>query len=140
MQEIRWFRPSTVSRRFFVTAGSYRTFVLDDIIEHLPAEHVSRPAVPAESPTLGFTHLQFEVVLTRRPGIGESVRLRTRGTARPADLRVTSADIADLGEEHGHRVLCVCGKGTKVILVLLPPAVGQAIDGPQAPGTGGRSC
>jgi GrpB protein len=27
--------------------------------------------------------------------------------------------IADLGEEHGHRVLRVCGKGTKI--VLLPP-------------------
>jgi integrase/recombinase XerD len=38
------------------------------------------------------------------------------------------ADIADLGEEHGHRVLRVCGKGTKVVLVLLPPAVGRAID------------
>ena len=40
----------------------------------------------------------------------------------------TSADIADLGEEHGHRVLRVCGKGTKVVLVPLPPAVGRAID------------
>ena len=40
----------------------------------------------------------------------------------------TSADIADLGEEHGHRVLRVCGKGTKIVLVPLPPAVGRAID------------
>jgi hypothetical protein len=38
------------------------------------------------------------------------------------------ADIADLGEEHGHRVLRVCGKGTKIVLVPLPPAVGRAID------------
>ena len=30
--------------------------------------------------------------------------------------------------EHGHRVLRVCGKGTKVVLVPLPPAVGRAID------------
>jgi integrase/recombinase XerD len=36
--------------------------------------------------------------------------------------------IADLGEEHGHRVLRVCGKGGKVVLVPLPPAVGRAID------------
>ena len=34
----------------------------------------------------------------------------------------------DLGEEHGHRVLRVCGKGSKVVLVPLPPAVGRAID------------
>jgi hypothetical protein len=43
-------------------------------------------------------------------------------------FEATSADIADLGEEHGHRVLRVCGKGTKVILVPLPPAAGRASD------------
>jgi len=43
-------------------------------------------------------------------------------------FEATSADIADLGEEHGHRVLRVCGKGTKVVLIPLPPAVGRAID------------
>jgi integrase len=43
-------------------------------------------------------------------------------------FEATSGDIADLGEEHGHRVLRVCGKGTKIVLVPLPPAVGRAID------------
>jgi site-specific recombinase XerD len=43
-------------------------------------------------------------------------------------FEATGADIADLGEEHGHRVLRVCGKGTKIVLVLLPPAVSRAID------------
>jgi integrase/recombinase XerD len=38
------------------------------------------------------------------------------------------ASIADLGEEHGHRVLRVRGKGGKVVLVPLPPAVSRAID------------
>ena len=55
MQEIRRFKPSTVSRRFSVVAGFYRTCALDGILQHSPAEHVRRPAVPAESPTLGFT-------------------------------------------------------------------------------------
>src|SRR5580704_11443963 len=63
MQEIRRFKPSTVSRRFSVTAGFYRTCVLDGIMDHSPAGHVRRPAVPAGSPTLGFTHLQFEALL-----------------------------------------------------------------------------
>jgi len=43
-------------------------------------------------------------------------------------FETTGADIGELGEEHGHRVLQVCGKGTKVVLVALPPAVGRAID------------
>src|SRR5579871_4284579 len=64
MQETRHFKPSTVSRRFSVTAGFYRTCVIDGLLEHSPAEHVRRPSVPAESPTLGFTHLQFEALLT----------------------------------------------------------------------------
>jgi hypothetical protein len=63
MQEIRRFKPSTVSRRFSVAAGFYRTCVLDGVLPHSPAEHVRRPSVPAESPTLGFTHLQFEALL-----------------------------------------------------------------------------
>jgi integrase/recombinase XerD len=131
MQEIRRFRPSTVSRRFSVTAGFYRTCVIDGLLDHSPAGHVRRPSVPAESPTLGFTHLQFEALLTT-----------ARESSNPRDfalvamlgllgLRIfetTGADIADLGEEHGHRVLRVCGKGTKVVLVPLPPAVGRAID------------
>jgi integrase/recombinase XerD len=64
MQEIRRFKPSTVSRRFSVAAGFYRTCVIDGLLEHSPAEHVRRPSVPAESPTLGVTHLQFEALLT----------------------------------------------------------------------------
>jgi integrase/recombinase XerD len=64
MQEVRHFKPSTVSRRFSVTAGFYQTCVIDGLLEHSPGVHVRRPSVPPESPTLGFTHLQFEALLT----------------------------------------------------------------------------
>jgi site-specific recombinase XerD len=131
IQEVRRFRPSTVSRRFSVASGFYRTCVLDGIIEHSPADHVRRPAVPAESPTLGFTHLQFEALLTaarRSPNRHDFALVAMLGLLGLRIFETTSADIADLGEEHGHRVLRVCGKGTKVVLVPLPPAVGRAID------------
>src|SRR5690349_23157809 len=52
MQEIRRFKPSTVSRRFSVTAGFYRTCVIDGLLDRSPAGHVRRPSVSAESPTL----------------------------------------------------------------------------------------
>jgi integrase/recombinase XerD len=131
MQEIRRFKPSTTSRRFSVAAGFYRTCVLDGLLEHSPAEHVRRPAVPAESPTLGFTHLQCEALLTaarESPNPRDFALVAMLGLLGLRIFEATSADIADLGEEHGHRVLRVCGKGGKVVQVPLPPAVGRAID------------
>ena len=120
-----------VSRRFSVVAGFYRTCVIDDLLEHSPAEHVRRPSVPPESPTLGFTHLQFEALLTaarESPNIGDFALVAMLGLLGLRIFEATGADITDLGEEHGHRVLRVCGKGTRVVLVPLPPAVGRSID------------
>ena len=131
MQETRKFKPSTISRRFSVTAGFYRTCAIDGILEHSPAEHVRRPAVPAESPTLGFTHLQFEALLAaarQSPHPSDFALVAMLGLLGLRIFEATSANIGDLGEEHGHRVLRVCGKGTKIVLVPLPPAVGRAID------------
>jgi integrase/recombinase XerD len=130
MQEIRRFKPSTVSQRFSVTAGFYRTCVIDGLLEHSPAEHVRRPSVPPESPALGFTHLQFEALLTasrESSNTSDFALVAMLGLLGLQIFEATGADIADLGEERGHRVLRVCGKGTKVVLVPLPPAVGHAI-------------
>jgi hypothetical protein len=123
MQEVRLFRPSTVSRRFSVTAGFYRTCVIDGVLENSPAEYVRRPAVPAESPTLGFTHLQFEALLSaarRSANRNDFALVAMLGLLGLRIFEATGADIGDLGEEHGHRVLRVCGKGGKVVLVPLP--------------------
>jgi integrase/recombinase XerD len=43
-------------------------------------------------------------------------------------FEATGANIDDLGEEHGHRVLLVRGKGDKHVLVPLAPAVARAIE------------
>jgi integrase/recombinase XerD len=96
--------------------------------------------VPTESPTLGFTHLQFEALLTTARESSDPCDFALVAMPGLLGLRIfeaTSADITDLGEQHGHRVLRVCGKGTKVVLIPLPPAVGRAIDraaGPRASG------
>ena len=93
-----------------VVAGFYRTCIIDAVIEHSPADHVRRPPVANESPTLGLSHLQFEALLTA-----------ARDSTNPFDFALVcmlgllglrtfeacAANINDIGEEHGHRVLRV---------------------------------
>jgi integrase/recombinase XerD len=134
MQETRHYKPSTVSRRTSVLSGFYRTAVIDGVIEHSPAEYVRRPTVSAESPTLGLTHLQFEAMLTAARESANQfdfalvAMLVLLGLLGLRIFEATGTDVTDLGEEHGHRVLRVVGKGTKVVLVPLPPAEGRAVN------------
>ncbi len=120
-----------MSRRTSVLAGFYRTCVIDGLLEHSPAEYVRRPTVPAESPTLGLTHLQFEALLTAARESANRFDLALVAMLGLLGLRIfeaTGTDVDDLGEEHGSRVLRVVGKGTRVVLVPLPPAGGRAVD------------
>ena len=131
MQEVRHFQPSTVSRRLSVVCGFYRTCVLDTVLVVSPAEHVRRPPVPTDSPTLGLGHLQFEAILTaarRSSNRYDFALVAMLGLLGLRIFEATGANITDLGEEHGHRVLRVHGRGDKTVLVPLPPAVGRALD------------
>jgi site-specific recombinase XerD len=42
-QEVRRFKPSTLSRRTSVVCGFYRTCVIDGLLEHAPAQWLRRP-------------------------------------------------------------------------------------------------
>jgi integrase/recombinase XerD len=88
-------------------------------------------AVPANSPTLGLTHLQFEALLSSAPDSANRYDFALVCLLSLLGLRIfeaCGADIADLGEEHGHRVLRVRGTGGKTVLTPLPPAVARAVD------------
>ena len=114
LQETRRFKPSTVSRRVSVLAGFYRTAVIDGLIESSPAEHLRRPRVPPESPTLGLTHLQFEALLTAArtsPNQFDFALICLLGLLGLRIFEACGVDVEDLREEHGHRVLRVLGKG-----------------------------
>ena len=63
LEEIRRFKPSTVSRRLSVVTCFYRTCVIDAVLDASPAAYVRRPPVSSESPTLGLSHLQFEAMI-----------------------------------------------------------------------------
>ena len=105
MRETRRYAASTVSRRMSVVGGFYRTCVIDEILEHSPAEYVRRPNVPTESPTLGLSHLQLEALLTAARTSDNASDLALVCLLGLLGLRVFEACATDLGEEHGHRVL-----------------------------------
>lgn len=131
LQEVRRLQPSTVSRRLSVLATFYRTCVIDQVLEHSPAEYVRRPHVPHESPTLGLSHLQFEAMLTAgRDSVNPNdfALVAMLGLLGLRIFEATGSNVQALGEARGHRVLTVHGKGDKTALVPLPPAVGRAID------------
>jgi integrase/recombinase XerD len=131
LQEVRRYQPSTVSRRLSVVVGFYRVCVIDQILAHSPADYVRRPMAPAESPTLGLGHLQFEALITAArlsANPNDFALIALLGLLGLRIFEACGASIGDLGEEHGHRVLRVRGKGGKVVLVPLPPAVARAID------------
>jgi site-specific recombinase XerD len=134
---VRWlqdegcYQPSTVSRRLSIVVVFYRVCVIDQILNHSPADYVRRPTVPAESPTLGLGHLQFEALITTARLSDNINDFALVALLALLGLRIFEAcglSVSHLGEEHGHRVLRVRGKGGKVVLVPLPPAVARAID------------
>ncbi len=78
--------------------------------------------MPAESPTLGLTHLQFEAMLTAaRTSLiqNDFALVATLGLLGLRIFEATGTDVEDLGEEDGHRVLRVVGKGMRVAMVPL---------------------
>ncbi|MHA6513845.1 tyrosine-type recombinase/integrase [Tessaracoccus sp. Z1128] len=120
-----------MSRRVSVMAGFYRTCVIDQVIPASPADYVRRPNVPPESPTLGLSHLQFEAMLSASrlsANVNDFALVVMLGLLGLRIFEACGANIQDLGEEHGHRVLKVHGKGGKVVLTPLPPAVQRAVE------------
>jgi integrase len=76
-------------------------------------------------------HLQFEALITTArlsTNRNDFALIALLGLLGLRIFEACGASIADLGEEHGHRVLRVRGKGGKVVLVPLPLAVAPAID------------
>lgn len=143
LQDMRCYKPSTVSRRLSVVVGFYRVCVTDGILSHSPADYVRRPTVPAESPMLGLGRLQFEALITTARLSANSNDFALVALLGVLGLRISEAcgaNIADLGEEHGHRVPRVRGKGGKVVLIPLSPAVAQANGAPLRVARKARSC
>ncbi len=131
LEEVRRFKPSTVSRRLSVVTCFYRTCVIDAVLDASPAAYVRRPPVSSESPTLGLSHLQFDAMIVAArtsTSLFDFALVALLGLLGLRVFEACSSTIDDLGEEYGQRILRVQGEGTKLALIPRPPAVGRAID------------
>lgn len=130
MQDHQGLSPASVARRLTTVCGFYRHCTAEGLLARNPGEFVRRPSVPAESTTLGLTYLEFVAFLHAANSLGPNA-LALANLLGMLGLRVSEAchvDIEHLGEQRGHRVVQILGKGGKPATVPLPVPVARALD------------
>jgi integrase/recombinase XerD len=130
LEQDRGLSPATVARRLSTLSGYYRYIVMEGGLDRSPLEHVGRPRVANESPTLGLELAEASAILDAAAGAGPRDEalvclLLFNG------LRVTEAcsiTIGDLDTVRGHRTLTVRAKGGRRRQHALAPRTAAAID------------
>lgn len=120
--------PSTVARKLSAVTGLYRYCTDEGWTTANPADRVRRPSVPSESPTLGLDRDEARAMLDAadRPRDHALLALLTLNGLRVSEA--VGADVGDLGDERGHRVLTVTRKRGRVEQVPLAPLTVEAVD------------
>ncbi len=123
--------PATQSRRVATLAGFYDRAQDEALIARSPVGRVRRPQPPRESQALGIDRAQVVRLLREAKAASPRtyalvVLLATTG-ARISE--VLDIDLADLGEERGHRVIRLDrSKGAAIQSVPLPPVAVAAVE------------
>ena len=115
---------ATITRRLCTVAGSYRSTVEEELLDHSPAAHVRRPRVDYESHAVGLDRNELGALLVAA-GLGPPTEHALVSLLALNGLRVseaTGADIQALGIERGHRTLVITRKGGKVVTSRSPRA------------------
>jgi site-specific recombinase XerC len=122
-----------VRRRLSALSSFYRYCAAHDLAGRVPTQGVARPVVdPDYTATVGLDRDQARALVADADTGAQA--LRTAAVVRLLlhnALRVDeacAADIADLGEDSGHRVLRVVRKGSRKAKVPLTPATVAALD------------
>lgn len=123
--------PATQARRVATVSGFYERAQDDGLIARSPVGRVRRPSPPRTSQTLGVERPQVVQLLREAKAAGNRtyalVALLATTGARISE--VLDIDLADLGEERGHRVVRLDrSKGHEVQSVPLPPVAVAAVD------------
>jgi integrase/recombinase XerD len=126
---------SNVRRRLSALSSFYGYCAAHDLTPPIPTEGVKRPPVdPDYTATVGLDRDQARALVAAADADTGRQALRTAALVRLLmrnALRVDeacAADIADLGEDSGHRVLRVVRKGARKAKIPLTPATVAALD------------
>jgi integrase/recombinase XerD len=126
---------SSVRRRLSALSSFYGYCAAHDLVARIPTDGVRRPVVdPDYTATIGLDRDQARALLAAADADTGTQALRTRAVVRLLlhnALRVDeacAADVADLAEDSGHRVLRVIRKGSRKAKVPLTPATVAALD------------
>ena len=126
---------SSVRRRLSALSSFYRYCAAHDLVGRVPTQGVARPVVdPDYTATVGLDRDQARALVAAADADTGAQSLRTAAVVRLLlhnALRVDeacAADIADLGEDSGHRVLRVVRKGARKAKVPLTPAAVAALE------------
>jgi integrase/recombinase XerD len=125
---------SSVRRRLSALSSFYRYCAAHDLIGRVPTEGVARPVVdPDYTATVGLDRDQARALVAAADADTGAQALRTAAAVRLLHnaLRVDeacAADITDLGEDSGHRVLRVVCKGGRKAKIPLTPATVAALE------------
>ena len=126
---------ASVRRRLSALSSFYRYCAAHDLTGRVPTQGVARPVVdPDYTATVGLDRDQARALVAAADADTGVQALRTAAVIRLLlhnALRVDEAcapDIADLGEDSGHRVLRVVRKGARKAKIPLTPATVAALD------------
>ena len=124
--------PATVAKSMAALTGLFDFAVDEGLVERNPARSARRPRVPTVSPRQGLSSVEVRALL-------DSLDLDTLIGRRDRVLllllavqawRISEAlglHVEDLGDEGGHRVATITGKGNKVCRVPLAATTWQAL-------------
>jgi hypothetical protein len=126
---------SSVRRRLSALSSFYRYCAAHDLTGRVPTQGVARPVVdPDYTATVGLDRDQARALVAAADADTGAQALRTAAVVRLLlhnALRVDeacAADVADLGEDSGHRVLRVVRKGARKAKIPLTPATVAALE------------
>jgi integrase/recombinase XerD len=127
--------PSSVARKLSALSSWYGFLHRVELVAANPVGGADRPRVARDhSSTVGLTADEVDAVLAAAAREQGSTAARNRAIiALLADLglrvgEVVALDLADLGQEQGHRTIRFTGKGAKPRRRALPPGAASAVD------------